>query len=227
MLVSRKVSRESQKWHDTYRATELVARRASSHRRKIERLGVFELPRDARVLDLACGSGEALHILHDAGFSRLYGVDVTADEQLAREPWVEVKAGDASAIPYEDGFFDAVICMHSLHHLGGMEGIRRSLHESLRVLKPGGMLALIDHYDSPQLRAAFWGLQKPWLTPTKGLRDFRQQHEEEWPYMYDYLDAWPGLRAMLDTLPCSNTATHKGMFFFYWTGRKSMPAVHS
>src|SRR5580693_475935 len=80
MLVSRKVSRESQKWHDTYRATELVARRASSHRRKIERLGVFELPRDARVLDLACGSGEALHILHDAGFSRLYGVDVTADE---------------------------------------------------------------------------------------------------------------------------------------------------
>ncbi len=214
---------ESQKWHDTYRARELVARRASSHKRKLARLGVFDLPRDARILDLACGAGEALQILRAEGFTHLYGVDVTADEALAREPWVEVKAGDAASIPYPDATFDVVICMHSLHHLGGPERVRKSFYEALRVLKPNGLLALIDHYDSPQLRAAFWGLQKPWLTVTKGLRAFREQHEEEWPYMFEYLDAWPGLGAMLATLPCTGAKLHKGLFFFYWTGRKAEP----
>jgi SAM-dependent methyltransferase len=224
MLRCRGVSRESQKWHETYRTAELVARRASSHGRKLERLGVLRLPRDAHILDVGCGSGEALRILHDRGFSHLYGVDTTADEDLAREPWVEVKASDAKAISYDDATFDAVICMHSLHHLGGLEGIRRSLRESLRVLKPNGMLGLIDHYDSFQLRAAFWGLHKPWLTPTKGLRAFREQHEEEWPYMYEYLDAWAALRALLDTLACRDVVLHKGMFFFYWSGRKAPEA---
>ncbi len=161
-----------------------------------------------------------MRILRDRGFTRLYGVDMTADEELAREPWVEVKACDAKAIAYEDATFDAVICMHSLHHLGGLEGIRRSLREALRVLKPNGMLGLIDHYDSFQLRAAFWGLHKPWLTPTRGLRAFREQHEEEWPYMYEYLDGWPALRALLDTLGCRQVVMQKGMFFFYWSGRK-------
>jgi ubiquinone/menaquinone biosynthesis C-methylase UbiE len=214
------VTRESQKWHDTYRSSELVARRTSSHRRKLARLGILRLPRESRLLDVACGSGEALRILHNEGFSSLYGVDTTADEDLTRAHWVQVKTGDAKAIPYEDAAFDVVLCMHSLHHLGGLEGIRSSLREALRVLRPGGMLALIDHYDSLQLRTAFWGIQKPLLTPTKGLRAFRQQHEEEWPYMYEYLDFWPGLRAMLDALPCSDTMLKRGMFFFYWTGRK-------
>jgi hypothetical protein len=53
LLRRRRMSRESQNWHDTYRATELVARRASSHERKIERLGIFELSCDACVLNLA------------------------------------------------------------------------------------------------------------------------------------------------------------------------------
>ena len=89
------------------------------------------------------------------------------------------------------------------------------------MLRPGGKLALIDHFDSPQLRTVFWGLHKPWLTPTPWLRAFRQQHEEEWPYMYEYLDAWPAVRAMLHALPCTTHVEGKGLFFFYWTGVKS------
>jgi SAM-dependent methyltransferase len=212
---------ESQSWHAAYKNNRLVARRASSHKRKLERLGVLALPIDAKLLDVACGTGEALRILHDAGFTRLSGVDVTADAELAREPWLDLRAADSKSLPYENASFDVVLCMHSLHHLGTMEELRASIEELLRVLRPGGLLALIDHYDSPQLRAAFWGLQKPWLTwPTSGLRAFRLQHEEEWPYLYAYLDAWPGVRAMLAALPCTPVLERRGAFFFYFAARK-------
>jgi 2-polyprenyl-3-methyl-5-hydroxy-6-metoxy-1,4-benzoquinol methylase len=212
---------ESKHWHDVYKDSALVARRTSSHRRKLQRLGILDLPRDARILDVACGTGEALRILHDEGFTNLSGTDISEDPDLAREPWLTLRTSDAKSISFDTDSFDAVICMHSLHHMGGLEGIRATVHECLRVLRPNGLLALIDHYDSMQLRTAFWGIQKPWLTwPTRGLRAFREQHVEEWPYMYEYLDAWPGLTAMLASLPCSNQALEKGAFFFYWTARK-------
>jgi ubiquinone/menaquinone biosynthesis C-methylase UbiE len=214
-------SGETSAWHAAYSSEQLVARRASSHKRKLRRLGALALPKDARILDLCCGKGEALRILHGEGYRDLSGSDITADEALAREPWVRLTASDATALPYADGTFDAVICMHSLHHLGGVVRIGRTFGECVRVLRPGGRLMVLDHYDSPQLRAAFWGLSKPWLTwPTAGLRNFRLQHEEEWPYMYEYLDAWPAIPVMLQALPCAREVEARGMFFYYWAGRK-------
>jgi len=90
-------------------------------------------------LDVGCGAGEALRLLHAQGFSCLYGTDITLDPGLQGEPWVELKAGDGRALPYADEAFDAVLCMHSLHHLGGVEGIGRSLREMVRVLRRAGI----------------------------------------------------------------------------------------
>jgi ubiquinone/menaquinone biosynthesis C-methylase UbiE len=213
---------ESTRWHDAYRSKQLVARRTSSHKRKLERLGALALPRNARVLDLCCGTGEALRILHDEGFTDLSGSDITIEADLQKEPWAKLTAADASKLPYETGSFDAVICMHSLHHLGGVVRIGKTLEECVRVLAPGGRLMVLDHYDSLQLRAAFWGLSKPWLTwPTAGLRNFRLQHEEEWPYLYEYLDSWFAVRELFRALPCVPEVEHQGLFFFYWAGRKA------
>ncbi len=176
--VSPPAAGETSAWHAAYTSAQLVARRTSSHKRKLQRLGVLRLPRDARVLDLCCGAGEALRILHAEGFTRLSGSDITIDPELAKEPWAHLVASDACSLPCEPGSFDAVICMHSLHHLGGVVRVGKTFEDSIRVLGPGGRLFVIDHYDSPQLRAAFWGLSKPWLTwPTAGLRNFRLQHE--------------------------------------------------
>jgi ubiquinone/menaquinone biosynthesis C-methylase UbiE len=212
---------ETSRWHEVYKHESLVRRRTSSHKRKLARLGVFRLPRDARVLDLCCGTGEALQILHDEGFTRLDGSDITIDPGLAKSTWVALQAADACELPYAEATFDAVVCMHSLHHLGGVVRVGRTLDECARVLKPGGRLMVLDHYDSPQLRAAFWGLSKKWLTwPTRGLRSFREQHEEEWPYMYEYLDAWSAVHVMLRDLPFHVEVDRRGLFFFYWTGRK-------
>jgi SAM-dependent methyltransferase len=212
---------ETAHWHGAYRAKELVAHRVHSHKRKLRRLGALDLPRTARLLDLCCGTGEALRILHAEGFVDLHGSDITIDEELSQEPWPKLTASDACALPYETGAFDAVICMHSLHHLGGVVRIGKTFEECVRVLAPGGRLMVIDHYDSLQLRAAFWGLKQRWLTwPAARLRNFRVQCEEEWPAVCEYLDAWYAIPPLLQALPCDVEVQRRGAFFFYWSGRK-------
>src|SRR5262252_1465923 len=179
MLGDSTIRTESSRWQRAYSDSRLARRRASTHKRKLSQLGCFSLPRTARILDVPCGTGEALRILHQAGFTDLTGSDITADPKLAAEKWARIDCADAVSLPYDSGSFDAVISMHSLHHLGGAVRIGRAFDEWLPVIRPGGRLMIIDHYDSLQLRAAFWGLQRPWLTwPTHGLRTLREQLEE-------------------------------------------------
>ena len=212
---------ESNRWHETYKDAKLVKHRASSHQRKLERLGVLALPRESRILDVPCGTGEALRILRDHGFRHLTGSDITADPDLRAEAWLRLDEGDACSLPYDDGSFDVVLSLHSLHHLGGSVRVGRAFDEWVRVLRPGGKLMLVDHYDSPQLRLALWGLSKPWATwPSKGLRLFGEQLEEERSYLYDYLDAWPSIPVLLSGLPCDVQVDSRGAFFFYWAGAK-------
>jgi SAM-dependent methyltransferase len=212
---------ETSRWHKAYRDERLVGRRTSSHKRKLSRLGVLDLPREARVLDVACGTGEALTILHEEGFTNLAGSDITADPSLKAKPWLSVDEADACTLPYESDSFDAVLSMHSLHHLGGAVRLGRALDEWMRVLRIGGRLMIVDHYDSLQVRAAFWALGKHWVTwPTRGLRSFRDQLEEEHSYLYDYLDSWFVVPTLLQGLPCEIERDRRGLFFFYWVGRK-------
>ncbi len=211
---------ESNRWHEAYEAEQLLGRRKSSHRRKLRRLGALALPRSARILDVACGTGEALRILHDEGFTHLSGADITVSDALKSASWAETIEADACELPYDDGLFDAVISMHSLHHLGGVVRVGKALEEWVRVLKPGGRLMVIDHYDSPQLRMAFWALSREWMPwPTPGLRSFRSQLREEKSYLYEYLDAWHAMPVLLQDLGCTVEVERHGLFFFYWTGR--------
>jgi ubiquinone/menaquinone biosynthesis C-methylase UbiE len=57
---------------------------------------------------------------------------------------VEVVQGDATALPFEDGRFSAVVCFTMLHHIPSAELQDQALHEIARVLAPGGLFAGTD-----------------------------------------------------------------------------------
>ncbi|MFO7758495.1 MAG: class I SAM-dependent methyltransferase [Roseovarius sp.] len=101
------------------------------------------------VLDLACGSGPLLGILHarSAGL-RLTGVDMCPEElTLARDrlprgaaTLLQAEAQDMAALP--DGSVDAVLCHWALTL---MDPVTPVLDEVRRVLAPGGQFAaLVD-----------------------------------------------------------------------------------
>jgi ubiquinone/menaquinone biosynthesis C-methylase UbiE len=63
-------------------------------------------------------------------------------------PGVIAVHGDASSIPYQDGTFDAVLCLSVVEHAPPDHG--RYLSEMWRVIKPGGQLLLtFDVVDKP------------------------------------------------------------------------------
>ena len=108
-----------------------------------------------RVLDVASGPGYVSAAAAARGAS-VVGVDIAeAMLALARRlhPRLEFRAGDAEALPFPDGSFDAAVGNFVLLHLGRPE---RAAAELARVLAPGGRVALTV-WDVPE-RAGFLGV---------------------------------------------------------------------
>jgi ubiquinone/menaquinone biosynthesis C-methylase UbiE len=57
---------------------------------------------------------------------------------------VTVVQGDATAMPFADARFSAVVCFTMLHHLPSAQAQDRLLAEATRVLRPGGLFAGTD-----------------------------------------------------------------------------------
>ena len=106
-------------------------------------------PFDA-VLDVGCGTGAVLALLHDKYPDRRYvGLDLTPEMiEVARTkvaPGMEFVVGDAENLPFDEASFDAVLCSNSFHHYPNPAAF---LAGALRVLRPGGRLILRDYTSS-------------------------------------------------------------------------------
>ena len=64
---------------------------------------------------------------------------------------VDVIAGDARTLPFEDGHFDSAGAFTMLHHIPTAAGQNALLAEILRVLRPGGALIASDSLPSDGL----------------------------------------------------------------------------
>jgi len=102
-----------------------------------------------RVLDVATAAGHtafafAPHV------AQVIATDITPEmlpvaAKLAEEKGIQnvvLETADAEALPYPDHHFDLLTCRIAAHHF---PDIGRFLSESARVLRPGGILAVVDN----------------------------------------------------------------------------------
>lgn len=117
-----------------------------------------------RVLEVAIGTGRNLP-LYPAEVT-ITGIELspamlTIARQRAAELGVDVdlRIGDAQALPFDDHAFDTVVCALSLCTIPDPAA---AISEMRRVLVPAGRLLLLDHIASswPPIRAAQWLLER-------------------------------------------------------------------
>jgi ubiquinone/menaquinone biosynthesis C-methylase UbiE len=102
------------------------------------------------VLEVAVGTGLNLHAYPPD--VRLTGIDLSEGmlalararaRDLGRD--VELRQGDAHALPFTDAVFDTVVCTFGLCAIPDIDA---ALDEMTRVLRPDGKLILVDHVAS-------------------------------------------------------------------------------
>lgn len=102
---------------------------------------------NARLLDVACGTGDLALVLSGRGNARIVAIDfcrpmLTIAARKARGATrISFLEGDALRLPFVDESFDAATIAFGLRNLASVED---GLRELRRILKTGGQLAVLE-----------------------------------------------------------------------------------
>lgn len=136
----------AKRYSDDFDKADVKARMASAIASKITQGRVH------RLLDIGTGCGQLTFTIHKQGLAReYYGVDFAPKmieearsyAQSARMNTVAFDVADARRLPYQAGFFDAVVSSMALHHLDDADKVV-SLREIRRVLTANGLFVIGD-----------------------------------------------------------------------------------
>lgn len=105
-------------------------------------LSLLRLAEGSRILDVGCGSGATVALLRDRGFDAC-GVDIALSDSAPPE----LICADAEALPFPDGFFDAVFFECSQSKISYPV---KAMAEARRVLKPDGSLVIEDLFTNAE-----------------------------------------------------------------------------
>jgi SAM-dependent methyltransferase len=98
-------------------------------------------------LDVGCGTGVLAERLAETGYE-MTGVDPSQgmlDVLAERAPDVTAVRASGTALPFGDDHFELVLTVATLHHIAEPEAVRETLHEMVRVTRPGGRVLVWDH----------------------------------------------------------------------------------
>lgn len=180
-------------------------------------VGLIRERRDARVLDLGCGGG---HVTFNVSplVKEIVAYDLSPEmlnvvARAARERGldnVSTRQGTVESLPFDADSFDVVLSRFSAHHWRDLDA---ALREAARVLKPGGMLAIVDTV-TPGIP-----LVDTYLQAIELLRDCS--------HVRNYSRAeWEAAIARAGLQPRSVSAFRLRLDFSAWVERMNTPQLH-
>jgi len=147
------------------------------------------------LLDVGCGTAVVGLAAASRGLD-VVGIDHTQEmldvairkaKELGLAERTRFQVGDATAMPFPDSSFDAVVCQRMLHHLPDM---RPCLQEISRVLKPGGSFYIADSCrDVTPVKSTLINLKRS-VVRKHSLSRLTDEAEEELPELLSE-DEWP------------------------------------
>ncbi|OYN94058.1 demethylmenaquinone methyltransferase/2-methoxy-6-polyprenyl-1,4-benzoquinol methylase [Propionibacteriaceae bacterium ES.041] len=151
-----------------------------------------------RILDLAAGTGTSSRPLADAG-----ALVVPTDLSLGmlrvgkeHHPDLPFLAGDALALPFADGVFDAVTISYGLRNV---EHTLAALTEMRRVTRPGGRLVVAE-FSTPTAAPVRLGYQQLVLRALPELAKVASSNPSAYHYLIESIRAWPDQRGLADLM---------------------------
>jgi ubiquinone/menaquinone biosynthesis C-methylase UbiE len=101
------------------------------------------------ILDAGCGKGKFVRALSRHGAAHVIGIDPTPSylqtgqglKDQARSETTHFTCGSLTCLPLAPGTVDAIICCEVIEHIPKAEDAFVEMH---RVLKPGGLVLIID-----------------------------------------------------------------------------------
>ena len=170
-----------------------------------------------KVLDVACGTGDMVVELLRTRYAaslQVTGVDLS-EEMLAiakrKAPQAEYRLADAEHLPFGDASFDAVTCAFGIRNFVHLE---QGLKEMVRVLKPGGRMAILELAtpDNPFIRF-FYNIYTRRIIPWLGSRI--AGNRDAYTYLPSSIERFPKGAAMVDKLKAAGgrTVEHRKLTF--------------
>jgi ubiquinone/menaquinone biosynthesis C-methylase UbiE len=179
----------SDAWEGAYLSLGGDAQETAKFRRRLKWLGCHVWPRDARIAEICCGSGDGLDALSEFGFSNVVGIDLSHGLLSRYSGSVPVLLGDCRCLPLRSASCDVVIVQGGLHHLDELdEELEATFAEVRRVLRPMGKFVVVEPWRTRFLdlfhfasRLAF--LRKVWPRFDAMATMTELEHEGYWHWL--------------------------------------------
>lgn len=158
-----------------------------------------------RILDLATGTGDFAIALLALNPKEIVGMDISEGmldvgrQKMKHRKFdhiISMKYGDSEALPFEDGYFDALTVGFGVRNY---ENLEKGLSEMLRVVRPGGKIVILEFSKPKQFPIKqYYAFHSRYIIPFFGKRISKD--EKAYAYLPESVAAFPEGQAFLDIL---------------------------